>query len=41
MKKFLACALFAMLACGSLLAGGGGDKKTKLPQAKPRPLLFM
>ena len=27
MKKFLACSLIAMLACGALLAGCGGDKK--------------
>ena len=27
MKKFLACSLIAMLACGALLAGCGGGKK--------------
>ena len=52
MKKLLACSLIAMLACGALLTGCGGDKKDeaaagktkaafkRLP-VKPKLLLFM
>lgn len=36
MKKFLACSLIAMLACGALLAGCGGDKKDEAAAGKTK-----
>ena len=36
MKKFLACSLIAMLACGALLAGCGGDKKDEAASGKTK-----
>ena len=36
MKKFLACSLIAMLACGALLAGCGGDKKDEAATGKTK-----
>ena len=34
MKKLLACSLIAMLACGALLTGCGGDKKDEAAAGK-------
>lgn len=36
MKKLLACSLIAMLACGALLAGCGGDKKDEAASGKTK-----
>ena len=36
MKKFLACSLIAMLACGALLTGCGGDKKDEAAAGKTK-----
>lgn len=36
MKKFLACSLIAMLACGALLAGCGSDKKDEAAAGKTK-----
>ena len=36
MKKLLACSLIAMLACGALLTGCGGDKKDEAAAGKTK-----
>ena len=36
MKKLLACSLIAMLACGALLTGCGGDKKDEAADGKTK-----